>query len=342
MVSHGHEHCPHCGVELQGDEPLCPSCSGALFGVARRQSKTEIAKETAKEIASRTSDAISTVSEKASALGKSAMSTVGDGIEKASTKIGEISMPTLHANDQSDEDTGMIPIMDAQDAPEINNHETPNDIITETIDETSRLVSEGRLDQRRKYRDAMVAQMTFKKLRNKAWDLAGSLQGRLSTGQYESDDYWDREHGQIPMLADIVDAAKIKAAEEGTAFDDPPEIRVNGGIFDYSGDYSLGLPAGVMESKMKITKKPFIQVELCQNENKSSIHKHLEHFYIENNKLLDKPFVSWYVKTFYGILLDDEYSLSIIDSDVNMFKLNSEQYVILTENKKYLLHTQEE
>lgn len=143
MVSHGHEHCPHCGVELQGDEPLCPSCSGALFGVARRQSKTEIAKETAKEIASRTSDAISTVSEKASALGKSAMSTVGEGIEKASTKIGEISMPTLHANDQSDEDTGMIPIMDAQDAPEINNHETPNDIITETIDETSRLVSEG-------------------------------------------------------------------------------------------------------------------------------------------------------------------------------------------------------
>ena len=94
--------------------------------------------------------------------------------------------------------------------------------------------------------------------------------------------------------------------------------------------------------EMKITKKPFIQVELCQNENKSSIHKHLEHFYIENNKLLDKPFVSWYVKTFYGLLLDDEYSLSIIDSDVNMFKLNSEQYVVLTENKKYLLHTQEE
>lgn len=94
--------------------------------------------------------------------------------------------------------------------------------------------------------------------------------------------------------------------------------------------------------EMKITKKPFIQVELCQNENKSSIHKYLEHFYIENNKLLDKPFVSWYVKTFYGLLLDDEYSLSIIDSDVNMFKLNSDQHIVLTENKKYLLHTQEE
>ena len=143
MVSHGHEHCPHCGVELQGDEPLCPSCSGALFGVARKQTKTEIAKETAKEIASRTSEAISSVSEKASALGKTAMSTVGDGIEKASSKIGEISMPTLHAKDQSDEETGIIPIMDAQDSPEIISHETHNQITTETIDETSRLVSEG-------------------------------------------------------------------------------------------------------------------------------------------------------------------------------------------------------
>ena len=143
MVTHGHEHCPHCGVELQGDEPQCPSCSGALFGVARRQSKTEIAKETAKEIASRTTDAISSVSEKASALGKSAISTVGDGIEKASSKIGEISMPTLHAKDQSANDTGIIPIMDAQDTSDMHNNESLNETITETIDETSRLVSEG-------------------------------------------------------------------------------------------------------------------------------------------------------------------------------------------------------
>ena len=40
-----------------------------------------------------------------------------------------------------------------------------------------------------------------------------------------------------------------------------------------------------------------------------------------------------------GIL---HFGNNIIDSDVNMFKLNSEQYVVLTENKKYLLHTQEE
>ena len=83
-------------------------------------------------------------------------------------------------------------------------------------------------------------------------------------------------------------------------------------------------------------------MNLCQREDKTSIHKHLDHFYIENNRLLDKTFIKWYVKTFYGLLLDDEYSLSIIDSDVNMFKLNSDQHVVLTENKKYSLHTQEE
>jgi len=94
--------------------------------------------------------------------------------------------------------------------------------------------------------------------------------------------------------------------------------------------------------KMEKTKKPFIQVELCQREDKTSIHKHLEHFYIENNKLLDKPFISWYVKTFYGLLLDEEYSLSIIDSDVNMFKLNNAQHIVLSDNKKYSLHTQDD
>ena len=71
--------------------------------------------------------------------------------------------------------------------------------------------------------------------------------------------------------------------------------------------------------ELEKTIKPFIQIELCQNEEKTSIHKHLENFYIENNKLLDETFVKWYVKTFYGLILDKEYNLSIIDSDVNMF-----------------------
>tara|TARA_X000000368_G_scaffold216750_1_gene170988 strand:+ start:410 stop:1123 length:714 start_codon:yes stop_codon:yes gene_type:complete len=94
--------------------------------------------------------------------------------------------------------------------------------------------------------------------------------------------------------------------------------------------------------KMEKTVKPFIQIELCQNENKTSIHKHLENFYIEDNKILDKTFMKWYVKTFYSVLLDEDYTLSIIDSDVNMLKINKDQHVILTQNKKYTLETDKE
>ncbi len=88
---------------------------------------------------------------------------------------------------------------------------------------------------------------------------------------------------------------------------------------------------------MKKIEKPFIQVELCQNEEKKSIHKHLENFYLEDNMLLDNSFLIWYVKTFYGAILEDDYELSIIDSDINMFKINKDQHIILNQNKKYNL-----
>jgi len=87
--------------------------------------------------------------------------------------------------------------------------------------------------------------------------------------------------------------------------------------------------------KIETIDKPFIQVELCQGENKISIHQKLRHFYVEENKLLDRSFLDWYVKTFYSILLDEEYHLSIIDSDINMFKIQKDEYITLNPNKKY-------
>jgi hypothetical protein len=87
--------------------------------------------------------------------------------------------------------------------------------------------------------------------------------------------------------------------------------------------------------KMKKIKKPFIQVELCQGEMKKSIHNKLESFYIEGNKLFDESFLKWYVLTFYSILLEDTYSLRIIDSDINMFNIEKGQFINLNENKKY-------
>jgi len=92
-----------------------------------------------------------------------------------------------------------------------------------------------------------------------------------------------------------------------------------------------------INENIKINKieKPFIQVELCQGEEKTSIHKKLEPFYIEGNKLLDEPFLEWYLKTFYSIILDDNHHLSIIDSDINMFKIEKDDFVTLNTNKTY-------
>ena len=143
MVSHGHEDCPHCNAELEGEEAKCPSCGGALFGVARRSSTTEIAKDKAKELAGKTSDALSSVTNKASDFGKSAISSIGDGLEKATTKIGDIGIPTFRSTEEVQE-TGSIPIMDAptggiQDSTVVED-QTPKNV---PIDATSILISEG-------------------------------------------------------------------------------------------------------------------------------------------------------------------------------------------------------
>ena len=108
-----------------------------------------------------------------------------------------------------------------------------------------------RLERRKRDRQRMIDQMTFKQLKRSAFDSALYIQGQLNTGLYEYDDIWEVE---IPRLADYIDAAKIKAAEEGVTYDDIPEVRHNGGLIDFSR-YSLGLPTTIKENKVKITKR---------------------------------------------------------------------------------------
>ncbi len=107
-----------------------------------------------------------------------------------------------------------------------------------------------RLQRRQRDRQRMIDTMTFDQLKRKAFDSALNINGRLDTGQYEYADIWEVE---IPRLADYIDAAKVKAAEEGVTYDDIPEVRHNGGLVDLSR-YSLGLPASMREgASTKIT-----------------------------------------------------------------------------------------
>ena len=113
-----------------------------------------------------------------------------------------------------------------------------------------------RRQRRIRDRQRMIDQMTFKQLKRSAFDSALFINNRLDTGQYEYADIWEAE---IPRLADTIDAAKVKAAEEGVTYDDIPEVIHNGGIVDLSR-YSLGLPDGIKENTMKITKSELRQI----------------------------------------------------------------------------------
>ena len=75
--------------------------------------------------------------------------------------------------------------------------------------------------------------------------------------------------------------------------------------------------------------KPFIQVELSlENMDENiTIHKNLECFYVNDNDILDKTFLRWYAKTFYDVTVNENYKLNIIDSDINMFNINEEEYL---------------
>tara|TARA_B100000575_G_C22978192_1_gene564507 strand:+ start:36 stop:641 length:606 start_codon:yes stop_codon:yes gene_type:complete len=81
---------------------------------------------------------------------------------------------------------------------------------------------------------------------------------------------------------------------------------------------------------MNKTDKLFIQIELKQNDKIYDIHEYIGNFYIENNEILDKVFLEWFMKEFYSTKLEDNYELNIIDKEINIFKLKKDEKVILT------------
>ena len=79
--------------------------------------------------------------------------------------------------------------------------------------------------------------------------------------------------------------------------------------------------------------KIFIQVELEQNGKKKCIHEYLESFYLKDNVLFTRPFLKWYLSRWFSIDLEEEYTLHIIDKDVNLFTVSPNQHIVLTAGK---------
>lgn len=146
MVSHGHEVCPHCEAELSGEEPQCPSCNGALYGIA--PTRKERVKEVAREVVSTTTSVLGTAADKAQDAGRKAMDSIGSGIERASTKIGEINIPKLRKDDEkSDQPQGNIPIGESSSFEVVESLPEESEVVEESVDETMsetmRLIQEG-------------------------------------------------------------------------------------------------------------------------------------------------------------------------------------------------------
>ena len=146
MVSHGHEVCPHCDAELSGEEPQCPSCNGALYGIA--PTRKERVKEVAREVVSTTTSVLGTAADKAQDAGRKAMDSIGSGIERASTKIGEINIPKLRKDDEkSVQPQGNIPIGESSSFEVVESLPEESEVVEESVDETMsetmRIIQEG-------------------------------------------------------------------------------------------------------------------------------------------------------------------------------------------------------
>ena len=83
------------------------------------------------------------------------------------------------------------------------------------------------------------------------------------------------------------------------------------------------------EYNFETTTKPFLSVEIEQNNNRVAIHDKLKGFYIKGNILLDKVFLKWYLEEFYGMNLEDNYKIHIIDSNIEMHKIQYDQSITI-------------
>jgi len=81
---------------------------------------------------------------------------------------------------------------------------------------------------------------------------------------------------------------------------------------------------------LTLVERPFIQVEFFETDKKAlDIHSHLGAFYVEGNIILDAAFLKWYLQYYYDRSSFGEYTLKIIDKDVNMFTLNKMGHILI-------------
>ena len=81
-----------------------------------------------------------------------------------------------------------------------------------------------------------------------------------------------------------------------------------------------------------LEERPFVQVEFMEGDRAAvDIHTKLAPFYVAENRILDRPFLEWYLSYYYDIHSFGEYVLKIFDKDVNMLTLKEGQAILLSD-----------
>ena len=98
--------------------------------------------------------------------------------------------------------------------------------------------------------------------------------------------------------------------------------------------------------KDKVTNESEINLEDIEKSNARFLAPHLlidnsqmlieftKNFYVVNNKLFSRPFITWYMKTFHDYFIDNkDYSIQFFDNNMDFIEISSDQCVILGKDK---------
>ena len=79
------------------------------------------------------------------------------------------------------------------------------------------------------------------------------------------------------------------------------------------------------------TKNNIISIYVKINSNEYFIN--IDKFTLVGNIILDKPFLKWYLYKNHNIKnIDDNYTITLFDKDVNVYELSSTNYVLIEED----------
>jgi hypothetical protein len=73
----------------------------------------------------------------------------------------------------------------------------------------------------------------------------------------------------------------------------------------------------------------FVDITVNINGQKYTLDFGINDFYIEDNILCDQKFLQWYLNTFFNVDLVDNYTCTIMDTDINFITLDKNSHIVI-------------